>query len=92
MLQTIPHEPFIIVQELATSTVNLKVFFWTESEGCRRGVLKLRSRVRNRVKAVLMAVDNMSLPADIVEMQFPQNLPELRVRLVHQAQTGPPAA
>ncbi|MBU6120430.1 mechanosensitive ion channel family protein [Hymenobacter siberiensis] len=92
VLQTIPHEPFIIVHELATSTVNLKVFFWTESEEYRRGVLELRSRVMNRVKTVLMAADNVSLPADIVEMQFPKNLPELRVRIIDQAPAGPPAA
>ncbi|MFC6223023.1 mechanosensitive ion channel family protein [Hymenobacter artigasi] len=92
VLQTLPHEPFIIVHELATSTVNLKVFFWTESEEYRRGVLELRSRVMNRVKTVLMAADNVSLPADIVEMQFPKNLPELRVRVIDQAPASTPAA
>jgi small conductance mechanosensitive channel len=93
VLQEAPHEPFVIVDELATSTVNLKVFFWAESEEYRRGVLELRSRVMNRVKTVLIAADNVSLPSDIVEVQFPKNMPELRVRLADADQAArPPAA
>ncbi|WP_210516058.1 mechanosensitive ion channel family protein [Hymenobacter terricola] len=89
VLQTAPHEPFVIVDELATSTVNLKVFFWAKSEEYRRGVLQLRSRLLNRVKTVLMAADNVSLPSDIVEVQFPKTLPELRVRLMDTEKAEP---
>ncbi|MDQ2770940.1 MAG: mechanosensitive ion channel family protein [Bacteroidota bacterium] len=85
VLKTPPHEPFVIIETLATSTVNLKVFFWAESDEYRRGVLELRSRIMNGVKAELMAADNVSLPSDIVELQFPQKMPELQVRVVEAA-------
>ena len=52
-------------------------------------MLQLRSRLLNRVRATLMAADNVSLPSDIVELQFPTTLPELRVQLTGAA---PPAA
>ena len=88
VMKTPPHEPFVIIEALATSTVNLKVFFWADSDDYRRGVLKLRSRLMNRVKAELMAAENVSLPSDIVEVQFPKTLPELRVQLVEAAPGG----
>lgn len=68
------------------------MFFWTESKECRRGVLEVRSRVINRGKTVLMAVDNVSLPADIVEMQFPKNLPGIGAQLVEATPAALPAA
>lgn len=81
VLQEAPHQSFAVIEELATSTVNVRVFFWAEAEEYRRGVLELRSRLINRIKNTLMAADNVSLPSDIVEVQFPKSLPELRVRL-----------
>ena len=82
VLQEAPRGPFAVIEELATSTVNIRVFFWANAEEYRRGVLELRSRLMNRVKSSLLAADNVSLPSDIVEVQFPKTMPELHVRLV----------
>ena len=92
VIQDAPHQPFAVIEELATSTVNVRVFFWAESEEYRRGVLELRSRLMNRVKSILMAADNVSLPSDIVELQFPKTLPPIQVQVVGQAPAGPAPA
>lgn len=88
VLQQASRQPFAVVEELATSTVNVRVYFWAAAEEYRRGVLELRSRVMNRVKNTLLAADNVSLPSDIVQVQFPKSLPELRVRLVDAEKAG----
>ena len=79
------HQPFAVVEELATSTVNVRVYFWAATEQYRRGVLELRSRLITRVKNTLMAAKEVSLPADITEIQFPKQLPVLRVELQRAA-------
>jgi len=63
-------QPFAAVQELATSTVNIKVYFWTTTDSYRKGVLVLRGRIMNTIKEQLLA-QGFGLPADIVELQFP---------------------
>ncbi len=70
ILATEPHGPFVVVDELATSTVNLKIFFWTTTDDYRRGVLELRSDVMDRTKTVL-AANGYSLPPDIIEIRLP---------------------
>ncbi len=64
-------EPFAVIDELAVSTVNVKVMFWTQTDDYRRGTLELRSRIMDRVKTALQA-NGFGLPADIVELQFPK--------------------
>ena len=81
VLQTAPHEPFVVVDELATSTVNLRVLFWTDSEDYRRGVLELRSRVMDRTKTVL-AKNGYSLPPDITEIRLPSFQKALPIELI----------
>jgi len=63
-------QPFAAVQELATSTVNIKVYFWTTTDSYRKGVLVLRGRIMNTIKEQLLT-QGFGLPADIVELQFP---------------------
>jgi small conductance mechanosensitive channel len=63
-------QPFAAVQELATSTVNIKVFFWTTTDSYRKGVVVLRGRIINNIKEKLLS-QGFSLPSDIVELQFP---------------------
>ncbi|HEV7332265.1 MAG TPA: mechanosensitive ion channel family protein [Flavisolibacter sp.] len=62
-------EPFAIVETLNTSTVDLKVFFWTDTQDYRKGVLVTRSDVMKKVKEVLLA-SNITLPADIQELKL----------------------
>ena len=88
VLQTAPHEPLVIVNELATSTVNLKVMFWTESDDYRRGVLELRSQVMDRTKIVLVE-NGYSLPPDIIEIRLPGFQKALPIELIRNDQTPP---
>ena len=81
VLQQEPREPFVVVDELATSTVNLRVFFWTDSEDYRRGTLELRSRVMDRTKTVL-AQNGYSLPPDITEIRLPSFQKALPIELI----------
>ncbi|OGX91135.1 mechanosensitive ion channel family protein [Hymenobacter coccineus] len=80
ILNTEPHTPFVIINELATSTVNLKVFFWTTTDDYRRGVLELRSEVMDRTKTVL-AANGYSLPPDIIEVRLPSSKVALPIEL-----------
>ncbi len=62
-------EAFAVVEELATSTVNLRVYFWTDTLDYKRGVLEIKSEVISKVKEVLVK-DGFSLPADIQEFKL----------------------
>lgn len=63
------HEPFVITDELSVSTVNLKVFFWVNTDDYRKGALETRGRVMRNVKQQLLS-NGYSLPADIRELKF----------------------
>ncbi|TDN39755.1 mechanosensitive ion channel family protein [Hymenobacter sp. UV11] len=88
VLQNPPHEPLVIVNELATSTVNLKVMFWTESDDYRRGVLELLSQVMDRTKIVL-AENGYSLPPDIIEIRLPGFQKALPIELIRSGKPLP---
>jgi len=63
-------EPFAVLTELATNSVNLTVYFWATTESYRKGILKLQSRIMNRVLTRLSA-EGYSFPSNIVELQYP---------------------
>lgn len=63
------HVSFSVVDELAASTVNIKVFFWVHTDDFRRGMLEVRSALINKVKNTLEGND-FNLPADITELKF----------------------
>lgn len=63
------HEPFVITEELNVSTVDLKIFFWVNTDDYRKGALETRGRVMRNVKKRLLA-QGYSLPADIQELKF----------------------
>ncbi len=63
------HQNFVIEDELATSTVNLKVFFWVETYDFRRMALITKGNVVRAVKEALE--DNgYYMPADIQEIKI----------------------
>jgi small-conductance mechanosensitive channel len=63
------HENFVIEDELATSTVNLKVFFWVDTTDFRRMALITKGNVVRTVKEALE--DNgYYMPADIQEIKI----------------------
>lgn len=83
-------EPFAAIDELAASTVNVKVYFWTDTSDYRRGVLELRSRIMNRVKNALLT-NGYALPPEILELRLPPKMPAVpvQVALVPPAPAAP---
>ncbi|MEQ8849206.1 mechanosensitive ion channel family protein [Botrimarina sp.] len=65
-------EPLVLVDELATSTVNLRVYFWVN--GHEHSVIKVRSAVMRQVKRALQQ-GGFTLPDESREMIFPQGVP-----------------
>ncbi|HUH28158.1 MAG TPA: mechanosensitive ion channel family protein [Gelidibacter sp.] len=63
------HENFVIEEELATSTVNLKVFFWVDTKDFRRMALITKGNVIRNVKEALEK-NGYYLPADIQEIKL----------------------
>lgn len=60
--------PFAVVEELAASTVNIRVFFWANTFDYKKGVLQMKSDVITNVKSVLEK-EGFSLPANITEIK-----------------------
>lgn len=63
------HINFVAEDELAASTVNLKVFFWVSTKDFRRGTLQTRGKLMQSVKTKLEA-NGFNLPAEIRELKF----------------------
>lgn len=62
-------QPFAVVEELAVSTVNIRFFFWTDTDDYKRGVLETKGRVIRQVKEALVS-GGFTLPADIHELKL----------------------
>ncbi len=63
------HENFVVEDELATSTVNLKVFFWVDTKDFRRMAMITKGNVIRNIKEALEN-DGFYLPADIQEIKL----------------------
>lgn len=63
------HKNFVIEDQLATSTVNLKVYFWVDTKDFRRMALITKGNVIRNVKEALEK-DGYYLPADIQEIKL----------------------
>lgn len=63
------HTNFVVEDELAPSTVNLKVYCWVETFDFRRSMLETRGKLITAVKIALEA-QGYNLPADIREIKF----------------------
>lgn len=63
------HINFVAEDELAASTVNLKVYFWVTTDDFRRSVLETKGRLIKSVKTRLEAA-GFNLPANITEVKF----------------------
>ncbi|MDC7999981.1 mechanosensitive ion channel family protein [Aequorivita todarodis] len=74
------HENFVIEDELAASTVNLKVFFWVDTVDYRRASRVLRGLIIKDVKEALAAHD-FNLPSDVVELKLYKNTPEIPFKI-----------
>lgn len=74
------HENFVIEDELAASTVNLKVFFWVDTVDYRRASRVLRGVIIKQVKEALATAD-FNLPSDVVELKLYKNTPDIPFRI-----------
>lgn len=74
------HENFVIEDELATSTVNLKVYFWVDTKDFRRQALVTKGNVVRNVKEALEDA-GYYMPADIQEIKLYGGEKEFPVRL-----------
>jgi small conductance mechanosensitive channel len=69
-------EPWVLVDNLGSATVNLRIYFWID--GTQHSWLKVKSSVIRLVKRAYQAAD-ISMPDDAREMFFPKGV---SVRLI----------
>ncbi|MBC8767349.1 mechanosensitive ion channel family protein [Arenibacter sp. BSSL-BM3] len=77
------HENFVIEDELDTSTVNLKVFFWVDTKDFRRMALITKGIVVKNVKEALEDA-GYYMPADIQEIKLYRGETDFPLRLNQQ--------
>ncbi|WP_339831644.1 mechanosensitive ion channel domain-containing protein [uncultured Altibacter sp.] len=80
IVQDDTHENFVIEDELAASTVNLKIFFWVETLDYRKSSRVLRGIVIKKVKEALSDA-GFNLPADITELKLYGNEEDIPLRV-----------
>jgi small-conductance mechanosensitive channel len=68
VLQSEAQKPLALVDELAVSTVNLKVYFWVETFDYKQSAGVLKSKAISTVLEHLIA-GGIALPADILEIK-----------------------
>lgn len=61
--------PYAVVDELATSTVNLRIYFWADTKDYKKGINILKGNVVSAVKEALLDA-GFGLPADIQELKI----------------------
>ena len=81
-------EAFAVVEELAASTVNLRVYFWANTLDYKRGVLEIKSEIISKVKEVLIA-DGFSLPSDIQEFKLYDKQEPLPINILNLKDVRP---
>jgi small-conductance mechanosensitive channel len=69
-------EPWVLVDGLGSSSVNLRVYFWLD--GIQHNSLKVRSSVIRLVKRAFQDAD-ISLPDEAREIIFPEGVPVRRI-------------
>ncbi len=74
------HENFVIENELAASTVNLKVFFWIHTIDYRRASRQLRGKIIKEVKEAFIKAEFI-MPGDITEIKLYGGQKDIPLRL-----------
>lgn len=80
------HENFVFEDELAASTVNLKVFFWVDTFDYRKSAVITRGKLIRDVKEALEQ-NGFNLPADIKELKLYSNEEDIPLRLKRDSMT-----
>jgi small-conductance mechanosensitive channel len=81
------HVSFVAEDELAASTVNLKVYFWVTTDDFKRGTLQTRGLLIQKVKTRLEE-NGFNLPAEIRELKFYDASKTFPVRITEDNNTG----
>ena len=71
---------FVAEDELAASTVNLRVYFWLDTKDFRAGALQVRGEIIRDIKNAIDAND-YNLPADITEIRLYGSERDIPVRV-----------
>ncbi|MFD3003908.1 mechanosensitive ion channel family protein [Pontibacter toksunensis] len=79
--------PYATVDELGTSTVNIRVFFWAETEDYKKGVVLLRGSIMQAVTKALLD-SGFGLPANIQELKLYDYQKDIPLRLVERENQG----
>ncbi|MBJ7882853.1 mechanosensitive ion channel family protein [Gelidibacter salicanalis] len=87
VIEDAEHVNFVIEDELATSTVNLKVYFWVDTKDFRRMALITKGNVVRNVKEALEE-NGYYLPADIQEIKLYGGEKGFPIRLEKDESTG----
>lgn len=74
------HENFVYEDQLAASTVNLKVYFWVHTMDYRKSAIIIRGELIREVKQALEN-DGFNLPSDITELKLYGNEEDIPVRV-----------
>ena len=77
------HQSFVTVDSLGTSTVNLKIFFWTKTMDYERSAGDIKSDVIKNVKNTIIE-NGLNMPADIKEIKLYGSQQEIPVRINKQ--------
>jgi small-conductance mechanosensitive channel len=64
--------PFVVIQEFGTSTINLKVHFWINTNDFLGSITVLKSKIMAKVFLRLKS-EGYYMPADIVELKIYQD-------------------
>ncbi len=80
IVNTPEHNSFACVDELAASTVNIKVRFWMQTKDFRRVTLQKRGDMMRNVKEQLEEA-GYNLPAEITELKLYGNEKDIPVRV-----------
>ncbi|NGX15580.1 mechanosensitive ion channel [Wenzhouxiangella sp. XN24] len=80
-------EPLVLVENLGSATVNLRVYFWLD--GARHSWVKVKSSVIRLVKRAFQDA-GISLPDEAREVTFPHGVPVRMVESAGAAEPGRP--
>jgi len=64
-------EPFVAIEKFASSTINLKIFFWINTHDFLGSIYGLKSKVMQEVLEALIA-NGFGMPAEIFELKIYQ--------------------
>lgn len=82
-------EPFVVVENLGSSTINLHIYFWLDSQ--QNSLLKVKSSVMHQVEQAFQAADIL-MPDEAREVIFPEGIPVHWIKSDSENQPSPISA